>query len=186
MIFQNLFSWHDSPSGINPSHCSVFEGTPRHPTLGRAPLDEGHSRSWDFYLKTHNTQQHSEERDNNAPREIRTRNASKRAVGNPHFRQYFNVHFVTNNIKKIISKIKVFSDSKRQLCPSFCLPSRLTYWTADWLLLKFILVLKEVIVKWRIWEIVRWKRPQSQLILDLKLMYGDRMWQIFTFSGNFS
>ena len=55
MIFQNLFSWHDSPSGPNNHHCSVFESTLRQTTIGRTPLNDGHARRTDLYLTTHNT-----------------------------------------------------------------------------------------------------------------------------------
>jgi len=44
-----------APCGPEPAHCRSFTITPRHPTLGRTPLDDWSARSRDLYLTTHNT-----------------------------------------------------------------------------------------------------------------------------------
>jgi hypothetical protein len=76
-------------------------------------------------------------------------------------------------------------DIKIPLCPlSGCRPISTTK-PADQLLLKFIRLLQAVIVKWRVCKTVGSKRHHRQLILDLKLVYGNGMWQIFAFLGNF-
>ena len=49
-----------APSGPRHPHCWGSDITPRHTTLGRAPLDEWSARLRDLYIKTHNTQQESD------------------------------------------------------------------------------------------------------------------------------
>ena len=91
-----FFPRPNSPQWSRVPHFRGFTITLRHTTLCKTSLDEWSTRRRDLYLTTHNT--HVRHR---SPDGIRTRNPSKRAVADPHFRphgqwvQQHNMYIVT-------------------------------------------------------------------------------------------
>jgi hypothetical protein len=74
-LILHYYSWFDSPSRSRPTHCSGFEITLRHTTLGRTPLDERSTRLRNLYLTDMDT--HGV---------IRTLNPSKQAAADASLR----------------------------------------------------------------------------------------------------
>jgi len=86
-------SWLDSPLGPMHPRCRCYEITLRHTTLDRTPLDERSPWHRDLYLTTHNTRSRQP-----CPRQIRTRNPSKRAAACSQFSPRAHRHRLSESL----------------------------------------------------------------------------------------